>query len=209
MGTRNLTMVISDKKTKVAQYGQWDGYPSGVGLSLLSFLTNKELFDKFKNNLYKVRFLDKEGVDKSFMEDYDKNAPIWSNEPDNRTDEQKIWFKTFMTRDLAEEVLVNIGNSELPEILIDDSSDFAADSLFCEWAYVIDLDKGTFEVYQGFNKEALTETDRFYPLQESIKEREDKYYPVKLLASFDLNNLPNEMDFLSIDKEEETEDLPL
>ena len=210
MGTRNLTMVISNGQTKVAQYGQWDGYPSGVGLSLLSFLSNSELFNKFKNNLHKVRFLDRNGLDKEFIESYEKNAPEWSNEPDNRTPDQKEWWKTFMTRDLADEVLVNIANSELSEILIDNQTDFAADSLFCEWAYVVDLDKGTFEVYQGFNQTPLTETDRFYPLQASIKEREDKYYPVKLLASFDLNNLPSEDGFLAIDKEDdEEEDLPM
>jgi len=38
MGTRNLTMVISDGKTKIAQYGQWDGYPSGQGADILAFL---------------------------------------------------------------------------------------------------------------------------------------------------------------------------
>jgi len=27
MGTRHLTMVIQNKEPKVAQYGQWDGYP--------------------------------------------------------------------------------------------------------------------------------------------------------------------------------------
>ena len=38
MGTRNLTMVISNGKTKVAQYGQWDGYPDGQGMTALSTL---------------------------------------------------------------------------------------------------------------------------------------------------------------------------
>ncbi len=53
MGTRNLTMVINQEgEKKVAQYGQWDGYPSVVGLGVLNFLKNKELFDKFKSNLY-------------------------------------------------------------------------------------------------------------------------------------------------------------
>ena len=28
MGTRNLTCVFKDGEYKVAQYGQWDGYPS-------------------------------------------------------------------------------------------------------------------------------------------------------------------------------------
>ena len=203
MGTRNLTMVISDKKIKVAQYGQWDGYPSGVGLGLLNLLSDKELFEKFKANLSKVRFVDDEGIDKDFIESYNKNASEYTNSLDKRTPEQKEWFENFITRDLAEEVLKNIANSNLPEILLNDKSDFAGDSLFCEWAYVVDLDKNTFEVYEGFNQNELTEEDRFYYLQERIKEREDKYYPVKLLATFDLNNLPSENDFLSIEKNED------
>lgn len=31
MGTRNLTAVYIDGEYKVAQYGQWDGYPEGPG----------------------------------------------------------------------------------------------------------------------------------------------------------------------------------
>ena len=43
MGTRNLTMVISQEKTKVAQYGQWDGYPEGQGVKILSILKKVDM----------------------------------------------------------------------------------------------------------------------------------------------------------------------
>ena len=38
MGTRNLTIVHSNGEYKVAQYGQWDGYPEGLGCQLLKYL---------------------------------------------------------------------------------------------------------------------------------------------------------------------------
>ena len=111
MGTRNLTMVIDQEgQKKVAQYGQWDGYPGGVGAGVLNFLKNDELLQKFKENLRKVRFLDEEGKDKAFIEEYNKNTPERSNEPDNRTDDQKLWWEKYCSRDLAEEVLTNIAN---------------------------------------------------------------------------------------------------
>ena len=36
-----------------------------------------------------------------------------------------------------------------------DSHAFLADSLFCEWAYVINLDNSQFEVYRGFNQDPM------------------------------------------------------
>ena len=75
--------------------------------------------------------------------------------------------------------------------------DFAADSLSCEYAYVVDLDKNTFEVYQGFNHKPLTSKDRFYSLTDEKeiekdsmrRESREKYYPVKLLVSMNLKKL--------------------
>lgn len=172
MGTRNLTMVINQKgEKKVAQYGQWDGYPSGVGVCVLNFLKNGDLFEKFKNNLSKVRFLDEEGVDKEFIESYNKNAPQWSNEPDNRTKEQKIWFDTYCSRDLAEEVLTNIANSTDEEIILMDRENTAKGDGWVEYSYVINLQENTLGVYGHIDQE-----------------------PMKV---YDLSNLPSEEDFVS------------
>ncbi len=156
MGTRNLTMVIDQEgEKKVAQYGQWDGYPSGVGVGVLKFLKNKELFDKFKANLQKTRFLDAEGVDKEFIEAYQKNAPEWSNEPDNRTDEQKRWFDTYCTRDLAERVLTNIANSTDEQIVLSDNENTAKSGGWVEWSYLINLKENTLGVYGHIDKDPI------------------------------------------------------
>ena len=46
MGTRNLTVVVKDEQVRVAQYGQWDGYPEVTGRGILKILReiNKPFF---------------------------------------------------------------------------------------------------------------------------------------------------------------------
>jgi hypothetical protein len=42
MGTRNLTVVKNlEGTTKIALYGQWDGYPSYSGIKALEFLRDR------------------------------------------------------------------------------------------------------------------------------------------------------------------------
>lgn len=202
MGTRNLICVQHNGEYKVAQYSQWDGYPEGQGVGVLNFLKSVNL-DDFKNKLAKVRFIDYEGTDKEMIESYNKNAAEWSNQPDNRTEEQKYWFKRYISRDIGSTILRNIHESKDDEIILKNGINFAADSLFCEWAYVIDLDKGTFEVYSGFHKEKASDEDRFYFLNDQC---EGEYSIVKLAKSFDINDLPEEKEFVEYFEEEECED---
>ena len=56
MGTRSLTVVVHNNEVKVAQYGQWDGYPKGQGKTLLSFLKDASKVETLKQLLPKVRF---------------------------------------------------------------------------------------------------------------------------------------------------------
>jgi hypothetical protein len=182
MGTRNLTAVIYKGEPRIAQYGQWDGYPQGQGYTILDFLLSADLsVFKDKIDTY-VSFFD-EKKDAKRLE---------------KIDNTKDWDKKYpyMSRDMGGKILDFVYNLK-KKIKLFNKYDFASDSLFCEYAYVIDLDKNTFEVYQGFNHQPLTKQDRFFSMTDeaSIDKRSkdtgnDKYHPVKLLCSFNLKKLP-------------------
>lgn len=196
MGTRNLTMVISNGKTKVAQYGQWDGYPEGQGKTILEFLREANL-KTFKSKVDKLNWLTDEQID-----ELDKDGKAYENHP-------------YLSRDCGGQILsaitygkmtINEGMGKRKAVKVNvvglvDSSDFAGDSLFCEWAYVIDLDKETFEVYKGFNTSPVPKGERFTDLPQ--EKDNDKYYPVRHLKTYSLNKLPSIKSFINIGKEKE------
>lgn len=171
-------MVISNGETKVAQYGQWDGYPDGQGVTVLEFLSGEGNIERLKSKFERVRFLD-DVIDKEWIEAYDKNAPEWSNQPDNRTPEQIRWFSNYITRDIGADILENIASSEDEKILLKDSSDFLKDGLFCEWAYKIDLDKNILYVYSGGDNPSHQFQINPPPTKElflaAFKEQEEEY----------------------------------
>lgn len=87
---------------------------------------------------------------------------------------------------------------------LQDSINFAADGLFCEWAWVIDLDAGTFEGYCGFGQTPLAENDRFYFLRDL--EKDNGYHGVRLAAKWNLDALPTDEEFLAAFKNDEEEE---
>lgn len=91
--------------------------------------------------------MDEEGIDKEFIESYNKNTPEWSNQPDNRTDEQKRWFSTYCTRDLADDVLVNIANSKDKEIILMNRENTGKTDGWVEYSYIINFKENTLGVY--------------------------------------------------------------
>lgn len=80
--------------------------------------------------------------------------------------------------------------------------DFAADGLFCEWAWVIDFNKRTFEAYKGFCEDDAQPDDRFYFLKDK---QENGYSIVKICASFSIDALPSNGDFLAAFVEDDEE----
>lgn len=171
MGTRHLTMVQMDRKYVVAQYGQWDGYPGGAGAEILDFLRRVSLAE-FRQKLGNVYFVDESEID--FL--YEKGLPQ-------------------MSRDTGPDILRLIMLNCEPMPLCD-SSTFAGASLFCEWAYVVNLDDSVLEVYEGFNKADLSPDERFYDTP--CEENGFGYKQVRFAQSWPLDALPETDDFVRV-----------
>ncbi len=76
MGTRGLTKVIDrNGEIKVAQYGQWDHYPAGQGVKILSILTAEHYaVEELELALDKCHFVDDVEREKIYA-DYNAKYP--------------------------------------------------------------------------------------------------------------------------------------
>jgi hypothetical protein len=191
MGTRNLTCVVLDGSFKIAQYGQWDGYPSGQGATCLAFLQElaPDRLETFKANLRALPELSHEEIKARWKSCGANDSGFVSFEIADK-------FKAkwpHLNRDCGAEILETVLHGKADGVEL--ATSFANDSLFCEWAYLIDLDKQTFEVYRGFNQSPLDQTERFY------SETPDKsgYYPVRMVKSYPLDALPKDVAQLAKD----------
>lgn len=191
MGTRNLTAVVLGKKFVLAQYGQWDGHPDGQGATALEFcrkrLKSYAGREAFKDRLARVKFY-VDGEIKKIAEEATGRTDGFMN-----MDEAKKFHDAapYINRDHGAKILQMVWDAK-GEVKVNDESAFAADSLFCEYAYVIDLDKNVFEAFKGFNKRPLPKKDRFAGMERAKAGdgSESEYYPVRMVASWGLDDLP-------------------
>ena len=204
MGTRHLTAVYLNHEYKVAQYGQWDGYPDGQGITCLHFLREECDIARFRDAVKNCTFIANDklnGLLKEFgMED---NGDMSVDDYDRF----KLAYPE-LHRDIGAKILKLVQDN--PEGLeLRDRIEFAADSLMCEWAWVVDLDEGTFEAYKGYNYTPLTENDRFFFLAEYEDERDfggGMAHGVKLVAKWSLDKLPTDEEFLATFRDDEEDD---
>ena len=175
MGTRHLIAARVNGEYKLAQYGQWDGYPSGQGVKVLDFLKSKRNQTKLKKNLVDCSFIPEEELEANW---------------DSLLTEQP-----HLSRNTGAAILdyIAAGSRKLSNNIA-----FAADGLFCEFAYIIDFDKNTLEIFQGFNKEPLDKDERFFSMDKPTEVYDgSNYYAVKHLKTYPLTKLPTKNKFLS------------
>lgn len=165
MSTRYLTIVYYDGEYKVAQYGAFDGYPDGAGLECLHFVRDTMNEEVFKEKLSKLHKV---------------------------TEAQAARIFPQLHFDIGCEILPMIQAGQCN--VVEDKLTFAANGAYCNWAYVIDLDKRTFEVYEGYSKRKLTSADRFYGLRSFAT---GEYTCVTMVGLYPLDFLPTDQEFVS------------
>lgn len=180
MGTRGLYGAVVDGELRIAQYGQWDSYPGGQGRTVLEFcrsLGDDARLAALKDKVRKLKLVTMEEAEK-----------LWQEKSGAQFD-----------RDVCAKIFEMVLAGEATSVLL--RSEFAADSLFCEWAYVIDLDNGVLEVFKGF-QQAPHDKGRFADLPEpedrAKRKKPREYYPVAEVARFAFDKLPDDNAFIAI-----------
>jgi len=192
MGTRGFVGFVIDNTEKIF-ISHGDSYPSEVGSAVLSWLTGSRnaLLNRapggVPDKVRALRLLDDEAerdpADIEWIRGLLRESPEWADSAGFIDDVSEEELLEFVTYDL--DTLLEAG-------ITGDGSEFPTDSLFCEWGYLIDLDAATFEVYRGFQR-APHDAGRFAHRPPA----REHYYPVALVASWPLANLPDRAQFLA------------
>lgn len=179
---KHLIMVQQNNEIKIAQYGQWNGDPVGEGASLLMFC--KKRLPELIKVLPKV----------TFLTDAEHNAFV--KDLHNKDYKALIYNHSFINSALSVNVFDSIIESNYSIIKLYNDFAFGYDSLQCEWAYCINLDTNELEIYKGSNKNKLEPSERFYRSTSIYTDEPQPYYGVRLIKTYDLDQLPDEETFV-------------
>jgi hypothetical protein len=176
MGTRGCYGLRKDGVDKLT-YNHHDSYPSWLGQNMVDFVQSttieemKVIFDKI--------LLVRERVDVPS----DSELVEWKLTGAYGGSGQFDWY-SFLREYQGD---LSYYKKDDAKYMIDNNS-FIKESLFCEWAYIINLDEGVLEVYKGFQTSPHENRYTDYVHDSAIG---DKYYPCKLIETYPLSNIPD------------------
>ncbi|KMP00477.1 hypothetical protein CIRG_00619 [Coccidioides immitis RMSCC 2394] len=197
MGTRSLICVWYKGRFVIAQYTQFDGYPEGQGADILRFISVKGNIERLKAGLEHVKAISDQELNEIHRK-VDEGLRARKNAGVTTSSMNMMMMTGGSGIDSLYPSLSRLAGAGILEIAAQATADkpvpvsldleFANDSLFCEWAYCIDLDTAVFEVFGGGSLKANSGSKRF----EDVGGAND---PVPtLIRSFSLDNLPENPD---------------
>ena len=141
MGTRGLTKVVYKGETIVAQYGQWDHYPEGQGVTLFHTLTNPDVVKSFIEKIPQIYYPSDSEIDALAKPFEDGSIEGMMTIDSGNSFSEK--YPT-LTRNTGGEIFRVIADWDDSPIPIFRDINFEKDELFCEGVYTVDLDRELF-----------------------------------------------------------------
>ena len=176
MGTRGAVGFRANKQDKVT-YNHFDSYPSGLGSDVISFIRSHS-FEDIQKAAQNIQMVDT-SIEPTPQQIKDC-APWTDLSVSNQSTSD--WYC------LLRSAQGDLGAYVQGLKYMNDSKGFLLNSLFCEYAYIINVDTKQLEFYTGFNKKARKTKGRYADKQPEDS-RPDSYYGVALLWKIDLNDI--------------------
>jgi hypothetical protein len=175
MGTRGIWGFHKDGKDKLT-YNHYDSYPDGLGVVMITFAMAHpiEELNKICDRIKLVKEGSKPTVEniKHYMRVGAFNGSVSSGSQDD-------WYCLLRNAQFNPEAYAS---GDIIHMI--DNHDFIKDSLFCEWGYIINLDTNKLEIYRGFQKNQVSEKNRY-----KLAKPDNGYYSCECIAHFDLADL--------------------
>lgn len=166
MGTRGMIAVQSEGRL-VGTYNHYDSYPTGLGRDIAGeavwMYGNRE---RVARQVAALRLVDEMATPSA--EDRARHAATLQ-----QVSTGSDWYA--LLRGMQGSLKAYLDAGVMPDNLA-----FAHDSLFCEWAYVVDLDENVLEIYEGFQTEPH-DRGRFADAEVEPEPGGRTYYPVALV----------------------------
>ena len=144
MGTRGAYGFRLEGKDKVT-YNHFDSYPSGLGNDVAKFLKEISSVEELKEIFSNIELVDMDSKPTEKQKAKAKELDLVDLTVSSQSEDD--WYCLLRKAQSGLELY-----KEGLSFMID-SHNFLGDSLFCEWAYIINLDTAQLEVYQGWNKD--------------------------------------------------------
>lgn len=190
MGTRGLNGFISQGETK-ASYNHFDSYPENLGKDMLLFIlrVNKEKgWDKLTKKIANLKMIDEES--KPTEKDIQRYTELGYYDPRvGGKSVEPTWYQLLrQTQGVKwmDEVYDNFQEHAI------DNQDFIKDSLFCEHAYLINLDKMELEYWKGFQHKPQKGNRYGTKAPAPSYKGADSYYPCALMGTFQLGDITSQ-----------------
>lgn len=187
MGTRGICGFKYQDKYYL-MYNQYDAYPEGLGRDVVEFVNGVVYlaeFDKLKENVSKLKLVNNKIIPtQDQIKKYQKYSDINISRQTNQD-----WYCLF--RKLQDgKILYEVLNGNVTDFY--ETNEFAKDSLFCEYGYVVNLDTMQVDFYNGYQKEP--QKGNQFGEEEGKKPdgTPSGFFPIKLVGSMDFANLLTE-----------------